>query len=176
MNAYFCLRPGNYWYTQQPATLQAPLITLSGGSESFQTNVEVPDVSQLSFTATSLTATSGSWLWVDTQGVSHILNSGSSIKDETAVSVASVRPVGQIILYSGLNYTGDTLSLYGESPTLIPAGFNDKAQSVRVVNGKWQLFQNINYQGANATIDGPASQSPIQGIANKSLSSLRCVL
>jgi hypothetical protein len=143
-------------------------------------NVAVSDVAQLAFNADAITAISGTWAWYTEtgfQGTGSIINPSNPIPTPS-VSIRSVRPapfVGQIILYSELNYTGTSLVLYDAESNLVPHGFNDTAKSIRVPKGKWILYQNTGFGGQSVTVTGPSAHSPIPGITSQSLSSLQFV-
>lgn len=51
---------------------------------------------------------------------------------------------GEIILYAGINFTGDPVRLTQSTPDL--GNFDNRANSVRVVSGSWELFYDANFQ------------------------------
>jgi hypothetical protein len=77
-------------------------------------------------------------------------------------TVLSVKPfVGQIILYSGTDYSGDSLILNESAITLVgsPYHFNDRTRSIRVLSGRWKLWTNTNFQGQSQIRNGPSADS-----------------
>ena len=150
--------------------------------------VATPDLTVISFTATNPEAIKGSWaVYNDTdyQGTPIIINPDSAVARPEVVeplftnsnTIQSVKPlIGQIILYKNFNYTGDSLVLTESTPNLGVYGWNDAASSARVICGKWELYQGTNYQSNHSTTSGdPEALSPIPGIPNDSLSSVKFI-
>lgn len=158
----------------------------------------VPDLDAIAFDAPmSLKAKSGIWAVyseINYQGSHAIINPGGPIgrpeeilwtivgrrddakrKARAAVTISSVKLLkGQIVLYSGTNYSGKHISLTESAPRLSAFSFNDRASSVRVISGTWQLYQNNYYEGASFTTSGSA-YSPIPRIPSRSLSSVKFI-
>ena len=134
--------------------------------------VATPDLTVISFAANSSEAKRGA----DYQGTPIIINPNSGTFTNSG-AVQSVKPlIGQIILYKNYNYTGDSLVLTESTPDLGVYGWNDAASSARVICGKWELYQGTNYQGNHSTTSGdPEALSPIPGIPNDSLSSVKFI-
>ena len=53
----------------------------------------------------------------------------------------------EIVLYDGPNFSGRSLTLNAEAENLDRQGFNDRATSVRVVRGNWEICEHSNYGG-----------------------------
>ena len=161
-------------------------IELSDGSgNKITVRVATPDLTVISFAANTPKAKRGSWAWyteTNYRGTPRIIsaNSGTgSCVEMTTVSgvIQSVRPLmGQIILYANFNYTGDSLVLTESTHNLTAFHWNDKASSARIISGKWQLYQGTNHQGTSYTTSGnPEALSPIPGLRNDSISSVRFI-
>ena len=169
-------------------------IELSDGSgNKITVRVATPDLTVISFAANTPKAKRGSWAWytqTNYRGTARIIsaNSGTGSCEEmatisgeemTTVSgvIQSVRPLmGQIILYANFNYTGASLVLTESTHNLTAFRWNDKASSARIISGRWQLYQGTNYQGTSYTTSGnPEALSPIPGLPNDSISSVRFI-
>ena len=168
-------------------------IELSDGSgNKITVRVATPDLTAISFAANTPEAKKGSWAWytqTNYRGTPRIIsaNSGIAIRScegmDTVLSeemtgvIQSVRPLmGQIILYANFNYTGASLVLTESAPNLGAFGWNDSASSARVINGKWQLYQGTDFEGTSRTTSGnPEALSPIPGLPNDSISSVRFI-
>lgn len=59
------------------------------------------------------------------------------------------RGASEIVLYSGPNYTGQSITLRGPADNLRSYNFNDRARSIRVYGrGSWRVCQHRDYGGA----------------------------
>ncbi|MEM5515526.1 beta/gamma crystallin-related protein [Henriciella sp. AS95] len=54
---------------------------------------------------------------------------------------------GEAIIYSNSNFTGRSLRVTGPIPRLADYRFNDKASSIRVTGGAWEVCVDANYRG-----------------------------
>ena len=157
-------------------------IELIGTDRNITLFIAAPNITVLGMFTTA-TAKRGTWLWYSQpnyMGSPNLVNSAARSQAEASITqnaLQSVRPLmGEIILYANLNYTGTSLVLTESAPNLGPFNFNYKASSARVVSGKWQLYQGTNYQGTSHTTSGnPEALSPIPGIPNNSLSSVKFI-
>jgi len=61
--------------------------------------------------------------------------------------LAATAHAGELTLYTHSNFAGPPLTLRGSTPDLEPLGFNDRASSVIVRSGTWQLCEHANFQG-----------------------------
>ena len=59
---------------------------------------------------------------------------------------------GQIVLYSGLNFTGEARVYNGDIASLRGTGFNNEARSVEIYGGAWTLCESSNGRGNCQTI------------------------
>ena len=67
---------------------------------------------------------------------------------------------------------GDSLILTESAPRL--GKFNDRASSVRVISGKWRLYQDVHYQSSYHTTSGkPEFYNTIPGITSDTISSVK---
>jgi hypothetical protein len=119
------------------------------GGATLSVKLAVPNVSQLSFTANTITAVSGQWAWYT--GTNYTGSSGVVVPDSvfsseadcaaeppgpsrfqglfclpftifttTTTTIKSVKPyIGQIILYENTDYSGSSLPLYASANTLV---------------------------------------------------------
>lgn len=53
-----------------------------------------------------------------------------------------------IELYDGPNYSGPSIRLDGEAPDLSRIGFNDRASSIRIVSGQWEVCVDAHFRGS----------------------------
>ena len=54
---------------------------------------------------------------------------------------------GELTLFTDSNFEGAPLTLRGTTPDLAPLGFNDRASSVVVRSGTWQLCEHAEFRG-----------------------------
>ena len=54
---------------------------------------------------------------------------------------------GELTLYEGTNFQGRTVTMHGDTSDLRRAGFNDRASSLVVRSGRWQICADANFQG-----------------------------
>jgi hypothetical protein len=146
-------------------------------------NIAVSDISSLSFTANgTITATRGSWIWYSQN---HFKGTGRIVSPDSGAQyimmfesgVASVKPwmpASQVILYSGENYTGESLALLQSAASLVgnPYNFNDEARSIRVLGGVWKFYTNVNFSGSVKTRVGPHADS-VLGSFDQRISSVK---
>jgi hypothetical protein len=84
---------------------------------------------------------------------------------------ASAAQAGEITLYTHDNFGGPAVTVRDQVPDLSSDGFNDRASSVRVRSGRWQLCENANFDG-RCIVLGPGEYRKLEGF-NDVLSSLR---
>lgn len=87
------------------------------------------------------------------------------------VVFASAAHAGEITLYTHDNFGGPAISVRDQVTDLSSEGFNDRASSVRVRSGRWQLCENANFDG-RCIVLGPGEYRKLEGF-NDVLSSLR---
>jgi Beta/Gamma crystallin len=86
---------------------------------------------------------------------------------------AAVCSGGRIDLFDGAGLTGANVSFIAFVTDLRSYAFNDKASSIRITSGEsWQLFENVNYQGASGifgsgTFNLPANLNNIVSSAKR---------
>ena len=90
----------------------------------------------------------------------------------------SPEPVGRrwggadgVQLFKEANFGGESRSFSGAVPNLRGSGFNDRAGSMVVNSGEWELCSEAGYAGSCMTV-GPGSYANLGGLSN-SLSSMR---
>jgi hypothetical protein len=80
---------------------------------------------------------------------------------------------GDILMFEDPNYQGRVYEVMGDTPDLGAVGFNDKASSIRIVRGKWEICEHANYQGRCSRLD--ADQYVLPREWNDAISSIRRV-
>lgn len=81
-------------------------------------------------------------------------------------------PYGEVVIYSGTYMRGDALPVSGDAPDLVRAGFNDRARSVEIRSGVWQLCTDDGYRGRCEVVNASVPDLGALGLSG-SLSSLR---
>jgi len=89
--------------------------------------------------------------------------------------------MSKIIVFQDVNLRGNSLTLTESDPNLVPQGWNDKISSLIVIDGDWDLFQDVDFKGAtwNASESGGPGGDGVYpdwkdwGGTNDSISSLR---
>ncbi|MDP1557115.1 MAG: beta/gamma crystallin-related protein [Hyphomonas sp.] len=101
-------------------------------------------------------------------------------------NISSMRPVdgygyppgqagpgyGSLTFYSQTGLRGDALTVDRDEPQLSRVGFNDRAHSVDVRSGVWEVCVDGNYQGRCVTLDRPVSDLRDAGLSGN-ISSVR---
>ncbi len=98
-------------------------------------------------------------------------------------NISSLRPVGgfgalpgqgfaSLTLYSDTGLRGDALTVNRDEPSLSRAGFNDRARSVDIRAGIWELCVDGDYRGRCVTLDRPTSDLRDAGLSGN-VSSVR---
>ena len=91
------------------------------------------------------------------------------------LAIAAAGPLGaqEIVLYQGENFSGPRYSANSSVSDLARVGFNDRASSVTIRGGSWQLCSDSYYNGQCVTL-GPGNYSSLRTMGlNNSVSSLR---
>lgn len=79
----------------------------------------------------------------------------------------------QIVLYENDNFNGRTYRAFNSVSNLNDGGFNDRASSVRINGGRWQLCADAYFRGSCVTL-GPGEYSSLRAMGmNDKLSSVR---
>ena len=79
----------------------------------------------------------------------------------------------QIVLYENDNFDGRTYRAFNSVSNLNDGGFNDKASSVRINGGRWQLCDDAYFRGSCVTL-GPGEYPSLRAMGmNDKLSSAR---
>jgi len=87
------------------------------------------------------------------------------------VVFAAAAQAGEVTLYTHDNFGGPAVTVREPVRDLSSEGFNDRASSVRVRSGRWQLCENANFDG-HCIVLGPGEYRKLEGF-NDVLSSLR---
>ncbi len=153
----------------------------------------VPDLVPMRFNdmASSITVNYGSWeVCTDAnfRGRCEILNGSASSLRPLGLNdnISSIRPIdgagyppggggyGSLVLFSSTGMRGDALTVDRDEPSLGRTGFNDRAQSLDVRSGVWQVCVDGNYRGRCETIDRPVPDLRDIGLSGN-ISSVRRV-
>ncbi len=90
-----------------------------------------------------------------------------------ALCFAAGSALAQVALYEHDNYGGQVFRSGNNVPNLADTGFNDKASSVVVRNGQWQLCSDANFRGTCVTLN-PGEYPSLNAMGlNDKVSSLR---
>lgn len=83
----------------------------------------------------------------------------------------AVAQAGEITLFTHSNFNGPALTLRGETPDLVPYNFNDRASSVVVRSGTWQLCEHADFRGRCMVVE--RGEYPVLAGFNDIISSVR---
>lgn len=83
----------------------------------------------------------------------------------------AVAQAGQVTLFSREGFDGRELSVREGVRNLTDAGFNDRAESMIIRSGRWEICEHADFRG-NCRVFGPGEYRQIGGFGNQ-LSSLR---
>ncbi len=158
-------------------------------------NGPLPDLAPLRFndTVSSITINYGSWEVCEDanfRGRCEVFSrSEPSLRPmRLNDNISSIRPIGDygyapgpggsgygsLVLFSSPGMRGDALPVERDEPSLGRVGFNDRAQSVDVRSGVWQICVDGDYRGRCETIDRPVSDLRDIGLSGN-VSSVRRV-
>lgn len=79
--------------------------------------------------------------------------------------IACVAQAGEVMLFEHPEFAGRTLTLRGTAPNLESINFNDRAASIRVLSGIWEMCSDAYFRGRCATF-GPGDYRSLGGQAN----------
>lgn len=65
----------------------------------------------------------------------------------------SANPYGELVFYSDTHMRGDSLPVNRDETDLVRAGFNDRASSVEIRSGVWQICTDDGFRGRCETVD-----------------------
>ncbi len=87
--------------------------------------------------------------------------------------------MAHIIVFEHINFRGNHKHLFTTESNLAAPDdnwFNDKISSFVILEGKWQFFRDINFQGPSSAILGTGKYNSVGvfGIPNDSVSSIKC--
>ncbi len=80
---------------------------------------------------------------------------------------------GDLLMFEDTGYQGRVYEVVGDIPDLDMVRFNDKASSIKIVRGKWEICEHANYQGRCSRLD--ADQPVLPREWNDAISSVRRV-
>lgn len=78
---------------------------------------------------------------------------------------------GDVLMFEDAGYQGRVYEVVGDMPDLGVARFNDKASSIKIVRGQWEICEHANYQGRCSRLD--ADQPVLPREWNDAISSIR---
>lgn len=80
---------------------------------------------------------------------------------------------GDILMFEDTGYQGRVYEVVGDIADLGMVKFNDKASSIKIVRGQWEICEHANYQGRCSRLD--ADQPVLPREWNDAISSIRRV-
>ncbi len=92
------------------------------------------------------------------------------VASATASTVLAAQ-AGELTLFTHSNFNGPALTLRGDAPDLVPANFNDRASSVVVRSGTWQLCEHAEFRGRCMVVE--RGEYPVLAGFNDMISSVR---
>ena len=78
---------------------------------------------------------------------------------------------GDVLMFEDAGYQGRVYEVVGDMPDLSIAKFNDKASSIKIQRGQWEICEHANYQGRCSRLD--ADQPVLPREWNDAISSIR---
>ena len=159
------------------------------GGRSLVVSDNLEDLSRSSFNndAASIVVESGSWeVCSDTyfRGRCQVLPPGEYRRLDSPIyrSISSVRPAGYehsgraptplaVELYEGINFDGRRFQTERDVPSLDARGFNDRASSMIIHEGQWEVCRDAGYNG-RCNVYGPGRYADL-GRFNNEVSSMR---
>ena len=73
---------------------------------------------------------------------------------------------GELVIYDHASFTGRSFSARSSIDNLVDKDFNDRAQSLIIYAGRWQLCTDANYAG-RCVVFGPGRYENLQDLNNK---------
>jgi hypothetical protein len=89
--------------------------------------------------------------------------------------LAAVCSAGEIALYEYSDFMGRAIELRGPAPNLADLGFNDRAASIQVRHGHWEICTDAGFRG-RCRVLAPGEYRQLPGDFNDAISSLREVV
>jgi hypothetical protein len=89
-----------------------------------------------------------------------------------ALLVAGSAYAGEITLYTGPHFRGSELTLSGPASNLERSGYNDRAESLIVRSGRWEVCSDANFAG-DCVLLNPGDYALLRAPINRSISSVR---
>lgn len=82
---------------------------------------------------------------------------------------------GGVRLYTGANFRGQSVSVRGDTPSLVPLGINDRVESIQIPNGQqWEVCVDVDYGNQCQILEGSVADLNSMGWGGR-ISSLRRV-
>jgi len=82
---------------------------------------------------------------------------------------------GGVRLYTGANFRGQSVSVRGDTPSLVPLGINDRVESIQIPNGQaWEVCVDVDYGNQCQILEGSVADLGSMGWGGR-ISSLRRV-
>lgn len=95
-----------------------------------------------------------------------------AILGASALSMACAANAAEMTLYEHPGYNGNRLTLRSFAPNISRVGFNDRASSVVVSSGRWEVCTDADFKGYCATL-GPGEYPNLDARFNDRISSAR---
>ena len=87
-------------------------------------------------------------------------------------AVAGTAQAAQVTLFKQPNFSGEALTLHGDSSDLTGSQFQDQTSSVVVRSGRWQVCTQPNFQGSCSVLE-PGRYASLQQDLNHRIESVR---
>jgi len=87
-------------------------------------------------------------------------------------AVATPASAQDVTLYSSTYFGGESFTVGGDLESLGAFRFNDRARSIRIERGRWEVCEHDNYSGRCIELDGPVSDLSEIGLSSR-ISSIR---
>jgi hypothetical protein len=90
----------------------------------------------------------------------------------SALLLTGAAYAGELTIFTQPNFNGGQLTLSGEARNLDRSGFNDRAASVIVRSGRWEVCTDANFSG-NCAVLAPGDYPALRGDLYRQISSAR---
>jgi hypothetical protein len=89
-----------------------------------------------------------------------------------ALAISGGAYAAELTMFSGPDFRGSDMTIHGGVPNLDRTGFNDRAESIIVRSGRWEVCSDANFSGYCAMF-GPGDYRILEGPLYRRISSAR---
>jgi Beta/Gamma crystallin len=104
-----------------------------------------------------------------------LIGGNQGVAIATPVSPQAIGATGRIHFFPGPGLTGQPLSVVGNVPNFQDFGFNDRAQSIRVESGVWEVCSDSGFRGACRQLAPGDYPALWNSMLDRSISSARMI-